>query len=190
MLDCTFGSISLEEAERLCGGAVDAHEPGSTEPWVSDLVGMFVKARGARTVVETGSFMGRTSKIIADTLSFLGGGKLIIFESDPKRAALTERQLEAYPSVNVSIRVMDALQGVSRLVDLSVDVAFIDDDHGKTHVEHEVRILYPKMAPGGLILLHDVFGACDLRTVVEKFGGYSIDLPRLGPAGGLGIIQV
>jgi hypothetical protein len=35
-----------------------------------------------------------------------------------------------------------------------------------------------------------VFGVCDLQDVVGKFGGYSIDLPRLGPAGGLGVIQV
>jgi hypothetical protein len=50
--------------------------------------------------------------------------------------------------------------------------------------------LIPKMNPGGLILLHDVYGVCDLQEVVKKFGGYSIKLPRLGPAGGLGVIQV
>jgi hypothetical protein len=70
------------------------------------------------------------------------------------------------------------------------DLAWVDDCHEKPHVTKELTLLYPKMNPGGLILLHDVFGVCDLKTVVNQFGGYSIDLPRLGPAGGLGLIQV
>lgn len=188
-LNVDYGNITMEEAERLNGGSTEDHEPGSTEPWVADLVAMFIKAKGARVVLETGSFMGRTSRVIADTLAFLGGGRFIVMEMDLDRALATRRRLEAYPSVFVNLLQGDALQNIPRLPAGSVDVAFIDDNHEKTHVYKEVTLLYPKMAPGGLILLHDVFGSCDLQTVVALFGGYSIDLPRLGPAGGLGIIQ-
>jgi predicted O-methyltransferase YrrM len=188
-LDVEYGNITLEEAERLAGGSREDHEPGSTEPWISDLVGMLVVARGARRVLETGSFMGRTSKVIASMLDFLGGGELTIMEIDQDRARLTRRQLEAYPNVKVRLLIGNALVSIPHLAD-PIDVAFVDDNHEKKHVERELCLLLPKMAPGGLILLHDVFGVCDLRTVVQKFGGYSIDLPRLGPAGGLGIIQI
>jgi predicted O-methyltransferase YrrM len=150
---------------------------------------MFVVARGARRVLETGSFMGRTSKVIASSLDFLGGGELVIMELDAERGRHTRRQLEGYPSVNVRLLIGNALVGIPHLENESIDVAFIDDNHEKRHVEKELCLLFPKIAPKGIILLHDVYGSCDLQSVVRAFGGYSIDLPRLGPAGGLGIIQ-
>lgn len=188
-LDVTFGNISLEEAERLAGGKRDDHEPGSSEPWISNLVGDFVVANGCRVVLETGSFMGRTSRVIADALASIGGGQFVVLEVDPERALATKRRLEAYPTVAVNVLLGDALQNLRRLPDWSIDLAFVDDNHEKPHVRKELMALWPKMNRGGLILLHDVFGSCDLQSVVQEFGGYSLDLPRMGPAGGLGIIQ-
>ena len=54
----------------------------------------------------------------------------------------------------------------------------------------EIEALLPKMKAGGLICGHDVFGVCDLQEVFKQFGGYSLALPMLGPAGGLGLLQV
>jgi predicted O-methyltransferase YrrM len=88
--------------------------------------------------------------------------------------------------------VVQAIDVLSFLLQTSekYDLAWVDDDHTKPHVTRELMALIPKMNPGGLILLHDVFGSTDLQEVVRHFGGYSIKLPRLGPAGGLGVIQV
>jgi predicted O-methyltransferase YrrM len=194
-LDVTYGNITAEEAERLghAAGTVGkfpmAHVPGTTEPWISRLVHGFVIAHGARTVLETGSFQGGTSAWIIDALERLGGGRFIFCEIEADRYYATKEHLHGGPeSVVVEGRHMDVLQYLATTTD-RFDVAWVDDAHEKLHVRRELELLYPKMTSGGLILLHDVFGVCDLQTVVAQFGGYSIDLPRLGPAGGLGIIQ-
>lgn len=196
-LDVSLGNIAQEEAARICGAvpALDdyGHQPGSTEPWVSQLVASFIVARGARTVLETGCFVGGTSVWIVDALIRLGGGEAHLCDVDPTRVKATAGRVYAAAQgrheLTVNVHCRDILVWLRDTSD-RFDLAFVDDNHEKKHVEQELTLLYPLMNPGGLILLHDVVGSCDLRTVVAKFGGYSLDLPRLGPAGGLGIIQV
>jgi predicted O-methyltransferase YrrM len=199
-LDVQHGNITEGEAQRLsnAAGSVDdvPHEPGSTEPWVSRLVADFIVASGARTVLETGCFKGATSVWIQAAIGQLGGGDLHVCEIDPERMRATierfaVRRLDDPHGLNVALcpHESDVLHYLATTDD-RFDLAWVDDCHEKSHVTKELMLLIPKMNPGGLILLHDVFGVCDLREVVGKFGGYSIDLPRLGPAGGLGIIQV
>jgi predicted O-methyltransferase YrrM len=156
----------------------------------------FIIARGARRVLETGSFMGATTVHIVDALHRLGGGEFTFCEVDSYRMAVTfdrvvrfEMTLENPGKVRVG-SAWDAIEYLSKPGNTGFDLCFVDDCHEKPHVTKELMLLIPKMNPGGLILLHDVFGVCDLQDVVGKFGGYSIDLPRLGPAGGLGVIQV
>jgi predicted O-methyltransferase YrrM len=206
MLDVQYASISQEEANRLglasvmpvgeavAAYAVEHHQPGCTEPWISRLVGDFVVARGARTVLETGCFTGATSVYITDALLRLGGGEYWLCDIDPERRKATgDRVLGHFmgrsPAVTFHMHG-DVLEFLRITDNARFDLAWVDDDHTKPHVTKELQLLYPKMNPGGLILLHDVYGVCDLKSVVQQFGGYSLDLPRLGPAGGLGIIQV
>jgi predicted O-methyltransferase YrrM len=194
-LDTTYGNMTEEEAERLSSAAGSVgkfpmtHVPGTAEPWVSRLVHGFVVAAGARTVLETGSFQGGTSAWIIDALERLGGGRFIFCEIEADRYYSTKEHLYGGPaSVAVEGHHADVLHYLATTED-RFDVCWLDDCHEKPHVTRELTLLYPKMNKGGLILLHDVFGVCDLKTVVAQFGGYSIDLPRLGPAGGLGLIQ-
>jgi predicted O-methyltransferase YrrM len=195
-VDVTYGNMTLEEAERLntATARVDdvPHEAGCTEPWVSRLVADLIIARGARTVLETGCFKGATSVYILKALRKLGGGSFDAIDLDSARVAATRKRLLALapdPAVRFCVDKQDVLKFLPTY-QARLDVVFIDDCHEKPHVTKELTLLYPKMNPGGLILLHDVFGVCDLKTVVQQFGGYSIDLPRMGPAGGLGILQI
>jgi predicted O-methyltransferase YrrM len=129
---------------------------------------------------------------IYDALRRLGGGRFIGCEIEAERATATVQRLNATSPVpdGVSIEIVGDVLHYLRTTDDRLDLAWVDDCHEKPHVTKELTLLYPKINKGGLILLHDVHGSCDLRTVVQQFGGYSIDLPRMGPAGGLGLIQV
>lgn len=195
MLEIAYGNITQEEATRLgyAAGSVDdvTHRPGSAEPWVSRLVHAFIIAIGARTVLEAGSFRGGTSAWIMDALSRLGGGVFHMVEIDPKRMEETVRRIgtESHAGVRKHFHTGDVLDFL-RLTTNTFDLAWVDDNHEKEHVRQELTLLYPKMNPGGIILGHDVWGWCDLQEVFREHGGFSLNLPRLGAAGGIGMIQV
>lgn len=196
-LDVYYGNITEQDAQRLGGaaGSVDdvPHEAGTAEPWISRLVHSFIIASGARTVIECGSYKGGTSVWIIDALDKLGGGTLHLCEIDAERMNQT---LERVGPSLVKGKVVNCLTHLGDVLDYlrrtenRFDLAWVDDCHEKAHVEQELRLLYPKMNPGGIILGHDVWGSCDLQEVFAKFGGYSLNLPRLGAAGGMGIIQL
>ena len=200
-LSTTYGNIDGRTAWRMAS-AVDKvdtieHEEGCTEPWISQIVADFVVARDAHTVLETGCFKGATSVYLYDALCRIGGGVLHLCEIELGRRAEVDNRLihlrvtRHNGDPNVETHIWGDVRGLLTSRECpTFDLAWVDDDHTKAHVTKELKLLYPKMNPGGLILLHDVYGVCDLKTVVQQFGGYSLDLPRLGPAGGLGLIQV
>jgi len=196
-IDVTYGNITQEEGDRLFRAtSFEGHcgDAGNTEPWITNLVCSLLLASGARTVLETGAFMGSTSSALQWMLAELGGGSLTVCEIDPVRAEAVDARLrrndQHAAAVNWVVRCMDARDVIRSLAPQSLGFAFIDDDHQKAHVAEEIELLLPKMLPGGLLVFHDVYGVCDLQEVVAAYGGYSLDLPRAGPAGGLGIIQV
>ena len=171
------------------------YEPGCTEPWVAELLTALLKANGLTTVLECGGYLGMTSAWFALTLEAMGGGSLTVAEWDaevPERADAVQARLESLVVPHVEWRVVrdDACRVIASLASESIGFAFLDDDHTKAHVAEEIELLLPKMMPGGIVTGHDVFGSCDLRTEFAKFGGYAVDLPRLGLAGGLGVLQV
>ena len=170
----------------------DTYEPGTTEPWIAQLVCSLLVAHGGSRVLETGGFVGTTSAWLALTLSSMGGGDLTVCEIDHDRVHAIGKRLASIsaPGVRYGIAPCDVLETLALYENETFDFVWLDDDHRMEHVAREIEALWPKMKSGGLIVLHDVFGSCDLQRVVKHYGGYSIDLPRLGPAGGIGVIQV
>jgi predicted O-methyltransferase YrrM len=165
---------------------------GATEPWTAQLVAEFCAAKQARVVLELGGFKGLTSMAIAERMMGYGGGQLIICELDKDRCDNIRQLFKAHPArtagVMARLEQQDALTCIASLPLQSVEVAFVDDDHTASHVEQELKALMPKMVRGGIILLHDVCGPFGLDTLVRRYGGSIIELPKLHAAGGLGVI--
>ena len=171
---------------------VDAYESGNAEPWTSQLVTSVLIASNRRNVLETGCFMGQTSAWLATALERLGGGTLTTVDIDPYRTEKASERVQGLGLTQVTHRAVtqDVLQFLPTLPKQSIGFAWIDDNHEKSHVDLEIRLLWDKMEKGGIMVFHDVWGTCDLQSVVAKYGGYSLDLPRLGAAGGVGFIQI
>lgn len=199
--DRTIYAESLEEATRVrellyafqreCDD-FDDWQAGSTEPWISTLVATLLMANDAHNAIEIGGFMGFTSRVLKEALAMLPHPTTLrVCEIDPERAAHVGFALSTVdgPSCDAAVVIADSHTWIPTLPDESVDFAWLDGSHELAHVDKETQLLLPKMRKNGLICYHDVFGVCDLQQVVRKYGGYSLDLPRLGPAGGLGILQ-
>ena len=167
---------------------------GSAEPWIVDVICALLKASDQHTVLECGSFIGQTSLKLCQTLAEMGGGNFVAVEIDPERAAIAQQRLEDAklpPTVNWQIVQQDIHEFLRVCPDSVFGFAWVDDCHEHAHVDQELRGLFPKMvSPGGIITGHDVTGSCDLQQEFKRYGGIALDLPRLGPAGGIGIIQL
>ncbi|HKR54837.1 MAG TPA: class I SAM-dependent methyltransferase [Gemmatimonadales bacterium] len=166
---------------------------GSTEPWNVEILAALVKASNANVILECGGYLGCTSAWLAMTLQSMGGGTLHVAELEAERAAACDKRLSELPIGEVVWRIWhdDVFRVIAAQPDESLDFAWVDDNHEHDHVARELAALMPKMRRGGLVCGHDVVGSCDLRQEFSKYpNSISLDFPRLGLAGGLGIIQV
>ena len=172
--------------------APDFHA-GCAEPWIAEVLCALLLANNTRVAIEIGGFEGFTSKRLARALARLPHDTtLTVCEIDPARAGCVRGELLAHAAAEHThcyVVCDDSHHWIPTLTDASVDFVWLDGNHEAHHVAREIELLLPKLAPGALLCGHDVFGVCDLRYVFRHFGGYALDLLRLGPAGGIGIIQ-
>ena len=163
---------------------------GCTEPWIAQILySLIVAKQEPITVLETGGYMGTTSAWLAAAAQEVSGG-LIVCEIDGERVDVLTERLRTYGLRSIArIFPEDALKIIDEQPDGSLGFVWVDDYHDKKHVAAELAALLPKMAPGGIIAMHDVFGSTDLAGLCKQFGGIPLDFPRIGPGGGLGIIQ-
>lgn len=171
---------------------INAFESGCAEPWTTNLVTSLLIASNERNVLEIGGFTGQTSAWLAMALERLGGGTLTVCEIDGARVRQVKERIGGLGLKVATVNVVeaDSLLYIPTIPNKSLGFVWQDGNHAKFHVEQEIVRLWDKMKPGGIITGHDVWGSCDLQTIYRKYGGAALDLPRLGPAGGLGIIQV
>jgi predicted O-methyltransferase YrrM len=168
---------------------LDLYRPGSTEPWTVGVVVALAKALQPTHILETGTFQGLTTRALSDALP---NAHITTIESDPSRIA-------SLPALgdNVTVVCADALSWIRAYTGPKFGLVFVDDSHDANHVSTELDALYnpaqpytSKMAPHGLICCHDVCGHFGLGGVVSAHHGFTLWLPLLHVAGGLGLIQI
>lgn len=166
---------------------------GSAEPWIVDVLCALLTASDQRTVLECGAFIGQTSLRLCQTLAQMGGGNFTAVEIDPERAAIAQERLENAnlpPTVHWRIVQQDVFEFLKTVPDGTFSYVWVDDDHEHMHVDAELNALFPKCAASAIIAGHDVHGSCDLQQEFKRYGGIALDLPRIGPAGGIGLLQL
>jgi predicted O-methyltransferase YrrM len=121
----------------------------SSECEVSEFLYALVRLLKPTVVLETGCFIGATSVAIGRALDSNNYGRLVTCDSDAELVAQVKKlvlQLRL-PIQVLHARSTDVIKRIQ-----SVDLAFIDSGEDRAA---EVTALVPKMAPFGIIALHD-----------------------------------
>lgn len=201
MITPSHADTAPQQLLRIMDDPANPFHAGSAEPWVANVLAALLRANATRVAVEIGCFEGRTSKVLLNALADLPWPtKLLLCELEPERAAKVADTISdgvkiLHSPERVQICVGNSLDWIPTLPDESVDFVWLDGSHEKHHVLQELHLLRSKLAPGGLLCGHDVFGSCDLQEIFALmqlqtgWRSMSLDLPKLGPAGGIGILQ-
>jgi predicted O-methyltransferase YrrM len=172
----------LEAAAANRGGRVWQYDgTKGTEREVSEFIAALVQAVKPDVVVETGTFLGHTMHVIAAALELNGRGHLHTVENDSE---MVEQVRSRLPE-RVTLHEADSSEWCERFVG-PVDIAFVDSGPGRVRLE-DVRALWPKIAPGGYLTVHDtIYYKRLLARVSELVGVEGIEIRSLL---GLGIWQ-
>ncbi len=152
---------------------------GSTEPWAASVIAAIVRLKKPRRILELGTFEGRTTQAIAAAMPDYA--KLTTVDHQIRHDGFDDPRIRFYKE--------DAITFLRDMCP-QMDLVFVDDDHNYGHVSTEITLIKERvLKPGGMIIMHDVIGPFGLDKIVEREGGFIIELPLLHAAGGLGVIQ-
>jgi predicted O-methyltransferase YrrM len=117
----------------------------NVEPEVAELLGVVVRAMGARRVLEIGTSNGYSTIWLADAAEAVGGTVLSL-EIDPERTSLARQNLaEAGVADFVELRTEDAAVALGRFDDEAFDLVFLDAERREyaSYWPDLLRILRP-----------------------------------------------
>lgn len=171
---------------------LDRYRSGSTEPTTVEVLCALIRAHKPHLVVETGTFLGLTTRSLYEALvDNDNGASLQTVEHDLDRFEALKDQVTRWPGygrLGIELTCQDALEFLRGMSAGTVDFVFLDDDHTAEHVRRELQECMRIVRPGGLITGHDVIGPFGLDAVFREFGGIALPLERMHTGGGLGII--
>ena len=125
-----------------------------TAPEQAAFLEMLVKLVDARLAIEVGTFTGYGAIRIARGLG--PGGRLICFELEQERADIARANLDAAGvGEQTEIVVGPAIEGIRDLPDAAIDFVYLDAD--KTGYPDYYEELVPRLRPGGLLAIDNVF---------------------------------
>ncbi|MCW2575455.1 MAG: putative O-methyltransferase, partial [Modestobacter sp.] len=143
----------------------DAAEPDrlrrrrNLEPDAAALLGVVLRAMGARSVVEVGTSNGYSTLWLADAVRATGGRVLSVDLDADGQATAAGTLRQAGLDEWVELRCADGGQALRELPDGSQDVVFLDSERSEYEDwwPHPVRVL----RPGGLLVIDNVLSHPD-----------------------------
>jgi predicted O-methyltransferase YrrM len=177
-------------AEELyaAGRAHDAGEPDrllrwrNVEPETAELLGLLVRAKRARNVLEIGTSNGYSTIWLGDAVEATGGS-VVSLEIDAARTAIAAGHLESVGlRTSVDLRTEDAATALAAFADAVFDLIFLDAERDAYagYWPDLVRTL----APAGLIAVDNVIShAHDLVAFRATVDGDDRVTPAVVPVG-------
>jgi predicted O-methyltransferase YrrM len=141
----------------------------NVEPETAELLGVLVRAKRARRVLEIGTSNGYSTIWLADAAEATGGTVLTV-EIEPSRTALAHENLaRAGLQDRVELATADAAQTLRALPDAAFELTFLDAER-PAYVGYW-RDLLRTLAPGGLLAVDNAISHAnelvDFRAVVD-----------------------
>jgi predicted O-methyltransferase YrrM len=149
-------------AEELyaAGRAHDAGEPDrllrrrNVEPETAELLGVLIRAKRARNVLEIGTSNGYSTIWLADAVEATGGA-LVSLEIDAARTAIAAEHLERTGlGDRTDLRTEDAATALAAFPDAAFDVIFLDAERD-AYVGYWPDLVRT-LAPAGLLAVDNV----------------------------------
>jgi predicted O-methyltransferase YrrM len=126
----------------------------NVEPATAELLGVLVRATGARRILELGTSNGYSTIWLADAAEATGG-RLLSVDVDAARADLARENLRnALLDDRVELRIEDAELTLERSGDSEWDFVFLDAE--RPAYPRYVRDLVRTLAPGGVLAVDNV----------------------------------
>jgi predicted O-methyltransferase YrrM len=142
------------------------------------------RALRARTMVEFGTSFGLSTLWLAAAVRANGGGRVVTTEIVPEKARAARRNFEEAGLADlIEVREGDAIESLA--TDPS-DIYFVLNDGFPTRALDIVKLLTPRIRPGGVVLTDDVGGlrsnfADYLAYMRDRANGFdSISIPLKG----------
>ena len=141
----------------------------NVEPETAELLGVLVRAKRARRVLEIGTSNGYSTIWLADATETTGGTVLSI-EIEPSRTALARENLARVGLEDrVELKTEDAVQTLRALPDHAFELTFLDAE--RPHYVGYWHDLIRTLAPGGLLAVDNAISHAnelvDFRAVVD-----------------------
>lgn len=126
----------------------------NVEPETADLIGVLIRAAGARRILELGTSNGYSTIWLADAAEATGA-RVVSVDIDPARIWLAAANLaEAGLVDQVELRSEDAAATLARSSDAEWDFVFLDAE--RPAYAGYVRDLLRVLAPGGVLAVDNV----------------------------------
>jgi predicted O-methyltransferase YrrM len=135
------------------------------EPWEAEYL-YLLASRARHGIVEVGRFYGGSTFLMA-----CANGETPLWSIDiaPQDDARLRRYLETHDvGRNVRLIVGDS-QKTSYPQIGEIDVLFIDGDHSYQGCTSDLENWYPKLRPGGHVVLHDCYFGSEVQSSVLDF---------------------
>lgn len=124
--------------------------PGSSEPQTGCFVYALMRLLQPKRALELGTYRGFTSLHMASAASEIVGCQFVTVDQKDQRSLLLRTGAPALFHRFVEARSEAYVEALDR-----VDFCFLDTAHTYDQTKLEVRLLWPKITPGGFLLLHD-----------------------------------
>jgi len=135
------------------------------DPWEGEY--LFLLARRARrAIVEIGRFHGGSTFLLACANSAVPISSIDLQPQDDERVRMLLHEHRVGGNVQLTV-------GDSQHTDYpaigSIDLLFIDGDHSYEGCTADLENWYPKVQPGGHVLLHDSYNGCAVQDSILDF---------------------